>query len=61
MDIYLIGFQPKIINIDNDNNGPSYWSERAREGGRRKSEKSAAMVAKLKFFAAPNERSLDRS
>ena len=25
MEIYLIGFQLKIINTENDNNGPSYW------------------------------------
>ena len=24
MEIYLIGFELKIINMDNDNNGPSY-------------------------------------
>ena len=27
MEIYLIGFQLKIINMDNDNNGPSYCVE----------------------------------
>ena len=49
MEICIIGFQLKIINMKNDNNGPSYWSlkiisrKRERGGGEEACARACSM------------------